>query len=1098
MADGGSITWRIGLSGADGVRSDLKSVGPAAAEGARIAQAELRRIGIQADDTASRYERMAAQIRQSAAQAAATPVQQRISGLVDSTGAGSARESAAFFAEAEEQARALRAAINPLAVAQERFNLELSRAQALARGGLITTGELAQAETRLRQKLDETTAAYRRQEAAQTQAKKGGLSVNQKNTLIYTASDIVSSAGSGIDPMRMLLQQGPQVLQAFAVEGMAVSGAFIAASAAAAGYLAVIGGLIAIQIRAQDEQAKLTVLLEGAGRASGVTAAQIHQVADAAAASTTQSIRFSRDAATTFATTAKVTEENLTSATSMVDRFADATGKSSKDALNELARAFASPADGAKLLNDQLTFLTGNELDHIKSVEITQGKTEALKLVLEKLNGTLPKSGAAVIGVKGAWDSLAKSISDVITKLEKLNQTPAWSPEKRLQGLYEMRRNVQAGVGVDTTGDYQKNIRDAVAATDRMIADVKKQIEEAKAKPAREHRIEDINRVDEAVGKLNPKDDQIQTVKDRQEVARKALRGEIATEKTPEELRAAIAAGDKEIAQIKKRGEHVDRHAESLARDSKAMAENTAGALASAQAYLESSEIALKADARRKASTDAARKGANEEQRYQAQLNLMVAEAAANGAKSVDQLRTQTDVRRDANDAVASGLLTSKQADQQMQDELALRPLLTAQKVADGEALRILTRVIAEYRKALHDAHEEEARGAAIDISRDQNETYQALARRRALADRAKPDRFDEEGIRIQARKRLESQGIDPSSDQGRNLVARDVYNARLDRDVSKAESASDRLQDLQREHQLLADELTAIGKNADAMEIVRAVKAAELDLIKEGIGLETEKGRAIVQQARDNALLQAEIRRVQDSYNDLKGMGDKFLDDVLNPQAWKNWGDTGTRIIEQVMSDFIRLAALNPLKNMLFGESNPTLSSVGGIAGSLLGSLFGGANLSASANALSAASSAGGAGWDAAFSAANAKLVPGYASGTDGHPGGWADVGEHGRERIWLPPGTKVFTSAETRAMDARVAAPAVIQAPATAPAGMKVEVNDYRSSGARPKVSQTADGIRMDLYDDIGRDMISRAGSSGDLARAMGQTPRVKRYGG
>lgn len=44
---------------------------------------------------------------------------------------------------------------------------------------------------------------------------------------------------------------------------------------------------------------------------------------------------------------------------------------------------------------------------------------------------------------------------------------------------------------------------------------------------------------------------------------------------------------------------------------------------------------------------------------------------------------------------------------------------------------------------------------------------------------------------------------------------------------------------------------------------------------------------------------------------------------------------------------------------------------------------------------------------------------IPRYASGTDFHPGGWADVGENGPERLYLPRGTKVLPNRQT--MDLR-----------------------------------------------------------------------------
>jgi len=44
---------------------------------------------------------------------------------------------------------------------------------------------------------------------------------------------------------------------------------------------------------------------------------------------------------------------------------------------------------------------------------------------------------------------------------------------------------------------------------------------------------------------------------------------------------------------------------------------------------------------------------------------------------------------------------------------------------------------------------------------------------------------------------------------------------------------------------------------------------------------------------------------------------------------------------------------------------------------------------------------------------------IPAYADGTDYHPGGWAIVGERGREAVWLPRGARVLTNEQTeRAM--------------------------------------------------------------------------------
>jgi hypothetical protein len=72
-----------------------------------------------------------------------------------------------------------------------------------------------------------------------------------------------------------------------------------------------------------------------------------------------------------------------------------------------------------------------------------------------------------------------------------------------------------------------------------------------------------------------------------------------------------------------------------------------------------------------------------------------------------------------------------------------------------------------------------------------------------------------------------------------------------------------------------------------------------------------------------------------------LNRFGAQLIDDVFNPDNWNNWGDAGKKILHELMMEMLQLAALNPLKNLLFGSSLPTLSGGAG-GGGLLGNIFG------------------------------------------------------------------------------------------------------------------------------------------------------------
>jgi hypothetical protein len=52
----------------------------------------------------------------------------------------------------------------------------------------------------------------------------------------------------------------------------------------------------------------------------------------------------------------------------------------------------------------------------------------------------------------------------------------------------------------------------------------------------------------------------------------------------------------------------------------------------------------------------------------------------------------------------------------------------------------------------------------------------------------------------------------------------------------------------------------------------------------------------------------------------------------------------------------------------------------------------------------------------------------PEYATGTTYHPGGWATVGEFGRELVKLPRGSEVFSAGQTMAMAGAAAAPVTV----------------------------------------------------------------------
>lgn len=114
-------------------------------------------------------------------------------------------------------------------------------------------------------------------------------------------------------------------------------------------------------------------------------------------------------------------------------------------------------------------------------------------------------------------------------------------------------------------------------------------------------------------------------------------------------------------------------------------------------------------------------------------------------------------------------------------------------------------------------------------------------------------------------------------------------------------------------------------------------------------------------------------------------GVFDTFADLVAQGKTgWAEWRDAGASAIRDIIAEFVRLSALNPLKNALFGTDLPTVTNSKGLFSQIWSGI---------SNAFRPGAS-----------------VPGNAAGTAYWPGGLTWVGESGRELVNLPRGSQVF----------------------------------------------------------------------------------------
>ena len=218
--------------------------------------------------------------------------------------------------------------------------------------------------------------------------------------------------------------------------------------------------------------------------------------------------------------------------------------------------------------------------------------------------------------------------------------------------------------------------------------------------------------------------------------------------------------------------------------------------------------------------------------------------------------------------------------------------------------------------------------------------------------------------------------------------------------------------------------EISLVGKSADEHDRVIQRLQLQQQLAHELGGDYASFAPAILKAADAAQEATARQKDLAASWTELKSAGTTFVDDVLSPQNWTSFSNLGRKVLTDLANEALKLAAINPLKNWLFKEDSPTLTSGSG------GGVFG---------AIKRLLGGGGGGGDDSGGDDTPVDVPstGYATGTEYSAGGLAWVGENGRELVNLPQGSRVTNAADTRRM--------LSAANDSAQVVVKVQANDY-----------------------------------------------------
>jgi hypothetical protein len=1066
-----SVAIRLATDGKEQVKRDLTEIGDAGDAQARRWQKSYDQAGSMIDAAIAKQQQAAQKLAAIVPSTSAQQIYQ--AGASTNYTGGSARDSAAALKQLlDEQDRlaasaaALKARIDPLSVAQARYDNELREASTL-----LAAGKISQSDYTAQIALSERTLNTARRTLGDHS---NALGFNRMQFLIAegAAHRYVDSILAGMSPMRAFMMQAGDVGNILAMDDGGVAGGLtkvralinpvtIGISAATA---AVAVGTAAWYSYSSAVD-KLNAVAQGSGRLLGESGAQLEANAEDAANAANITVGAARDIEKGYLAVAK-SGDVLTGLTAITKDFAAATGQDLKSAQQQLAAAFDDTIAGAQQMAEKYGALTQQQVDYIASLVEEGRQTDAQRKLLDDLGPAFDNAAAHADVLTRGWRNIEHWASEAFVAMGKAIDLAAKGPDIAqkiaiLQGAKAEGPSFLQRLAGTTTASFNADIDRQIAAFQYQLRQVKAQADRTKEVGAASNA---TSIVDQYTGgnvlddykknagilrmglatssQLDPQqraamtaslkayNEAIDSFITKQDKANQesALDAKIAAAKTPAQ-KSALAyqksmvetAGEVMTAEDRVARAHAaadaaaahathtnGAHAASLARQAESMAVAAKASLTLADAYLTSSAAGIEADARRRAATDATRKGIDVEAQAQRQLNLDIAQAVANGAKSVDQLRGETAAREAVNAQVSGGTLAASRMNQALSDEAALRPLLTLRAVAQGDALKELNKVIDAYTAALDRAHAAETHSdflSAMDQSRtsiadltagaldlSQSKRDQAIAAaRRAATNYAADHNYSADDTKSY----VDQKGLEAAATYAADMARSFDQQYRSNKDNLALAQA----------------ELSTFGMSADQRQLILSHLQHQIQLQHEGRDLSSDDAKVLLQQGDALDLIDLKLRAVNDNWQELTQAGDQLLGDVLDPRNWDNWGAAADRVINDLETEFMKLAALNPLKNLLFGESNPTLGGIGGLIGKLIG---GGSGLG----------SIGGSGFNVGSIDTDIGFSFGHnAAGTQNWSGGATWVNENGPEIADLPSGTRIYPASETRRMLAAAA---------------------------------------------------------------------------
>ena len=258
--------------------------------------------------------------------------------------------------------------------------------------------------------------------------------------------DIGVTAAMGMNPLMIMIQQGPQIydvleqakargvragaafaqmgkdITEYALAGLARLPMFVAPvnlllAGTAIAVVAVVKSLASYGSAMERFQTTAT----GLGRTSGETAQSLEDIAEAAAAAGNRSIGATRDSVNAFAAAGIQSEQTLTSLAGIVEKYGKLTGQDVPAAQAALAEAMADPARAADTFTQSLGLLTGAQYEHIRQLAAQGDQEQATSELTRILTADIAANAHQTTGLAHIMDMLGNAVAGVSNMFGRLD-----------------------------------------------------------------------------------------------------------------------------------------------------------------------------------------------------------------------------------------------------------------------------------------------------------------------------------------------------------------------------------------------------------------------------------------------------------------------------------------------------------------------------------------------------------------------------------------------------------------------------------------------------------------------------------------------------